>query len=276
MLRGKDRTIIEALIGPLPGEQPERAAVGDRHSTRAWRVLDQAGLAPARARRVGAAVGLIGAALCLAFHVWAGAVFVASSGVVLVLIVRWRIRRRRDELERDLPALLTTIASSVRAGIDPMTALIDAERFFGAQSVLGEGIQHFKRELQSGGDESDLLRGFLEALSSPDLELFKRCVSLSRRHGASLADPLHRVVKVVRQRQSFRRKTRAALAMHRMSAIGIALCATFIAGLQAAMNLSGISLAWQHPLGGKLLVVGLLLIAAGVGWMMSMGREEAL
>jgi len=189
---------------------------------------------------------------------------------------RINLKRRRGAIERDLPALLTAVASSVRAGVDPLKAICDAEEYFPADSPFITEIKLFKQRISEGEDEFETIEGFFADDDHGDVELFKRCIILSRRHGSSLADPLHRIVKVVRQRQSFKRKTRAALAMHRMSAVGIALCAALIAVMQVVMNAKGVALAFQKPAGIALLSVGGALIASGVGWMLSMGREERL
>jgi len=42
------------------------------------------------------------------------------------------------------------------------------------------------------------------------------------------------------------------------------------------MNPQSLDLAMHHPVGGKLLIGGLLLIGAGLGWMVTMGREAKL
>jgi Flp pilus assembly protein TadB len=184
--------------------------------------------------------------------------------------------RDRMLLERDLPPLLTSIASSVRAGIDPMKALGDAARQFPEESPLKRELSDFRAGLVSGGDEVELIDSFCARYGHPDVELFKRCLVLSRAHGSSLAEPLHRVVKVVRQRQSFRRKTRAALAMHRMSAVGIAGCAVLIGMMQMTVNRNGIEIAFANPVGLMFLIGGATLVTVGVAWMLSMGREEKL
>jgi Flp pilus assembly protein TadB len=80
---------------------------------------------------------------------------------------------------------------------------------------------------------------------------------------------------VVRQRQSFRRKIKAALAMHRMSAIGIALCAVAMGALQLGMNPHALDISMHHPVGRPLLLGGIALIVTGLGWMMMMGREAS-
>lgn len=193
-------------------------------------------------------------------------------------VSRWsrRSKRRRAALERDLPALLTSVASSVRAGVDPLSAIANCEQYLPSDSPFREEARLFKARLRSGEDEFQAIESFLSGENSPEVELFKRCLILSRQHGSSLAEPLHRVVRVVRQRQSFRRKTRAALAMHRMSAVGIALCAALIAAMQGIMNARGVALAFTKTAGVVLLSVGGALIVSGVFWMLSMGKEERL
>jgi Flp pilus assembly protein TadB len=187
-----------------------------------------------------------------------------------------RSKRRRTALERDLPALLTSVASSVRAGVDPLSAIANCEQYLPSDSPFREEAHLFKERLRAGEDEFLAIESFVGDDNYSEVELFKRCLVLSRQHGSSLAEPLHRVVRVVRQRQSFRRKTRAALAMHRMSAIGIALCAALIAVMQGVMNARGVALAFTKTAGVVLLSFGGVLILSGVFWMLSMGKEETL
>jgi len=191
---------------------------------------------------------------------------------------RWprRSKRRRAALERDLPALLTSVASSVRAGVDPLSAIANCDQYLPSDSPFKEEARLFKERLRAGEDEFLAIESFLGEDNCSEVELFKRCLVLSRQHGSSLAEPLHRVVRVVRQRQSFRRKTRAALAMHRMSAIGIALCAALIALMQGIMNARGVALAFTKTSGVILISFGGVLILSGVFWMLSMGKEERL
>jgi Flp pilus assembly protein TadB len=203
----------------------------------------------------------------------AAAVSWALGGLGVFISVWQKARSHERDIERDLPALLTSIASSVRAGIDPLAAVIAAHEYLPRGSILSKELEQVGHALSEGRDEEMVLEQFLAVYRNQEAELFKRCLILSRRHGGSLAESLHRITKVARQRQSFRRKTRAALAMHRMSAIGIALCAGAMATLQLTMNPRSVDLAVSHPVGGKLLAVGGALIALGIIWMMMMGRE---
>lgn len=201
-------------------------------------------------------------------------VFLAVGGCSV-----WKARAARARsaaFERDLPALLNSVASSVRAGIDPLRALTDAGEYLPPLSPLVTELGSFKRALASGIDEIEAIESLFQGERSPDLTLFTRCLILSRRHGSALSEPLHRITRVVRQRQSFRRKTKAALAMHRMSALGIAVCAVFIGGLQFVTNPTGVRIAIESPIGIWLVSGGAALVAIGVVWMLMMGREERL
>lgn len=210
------------------------------------------------------------------FSLLLGVVVLSIAGGALYLYLRVKEAKWQANIDRDIPILLTSVASSVRAGIDPIRAMCDAEEYFMPQSPLGTEIKRFRQSLAIGDDEFEALEQFFVTERNRDIELFKRCIILSRRHGSSLADPIHRVMRVVRQRQSFRRKTRAALAMHRMSAIGIAMCAVVITTMQLVMNYGGVRVALANPLGFVLLCAGISLIGIGVVWMLMMGKEEKL
>jgi Flp pilus assembly protein TadB len=219
---------------------------------------------------------LVAGILAGTIALWIGGVVVFLGLAVVYLKVNLRARSRSNAIERDLPALLTSVASSVRAGIDPLQAISDAEQYFPPDSPLAEEVRTFKLRLAEGEDEGKVVEKFLEDDANRDAELFKQCILLSRKHGSSLSEPLHRVVRVVRQHQSFKRKTRAALAMHKMSAFGIMLCALITALLQIIMNAEGVQAAFADPRGVVLLSIGGSLIMLGVFWMIRMGREEAL
>lgn len=202
---------------------------------------------------------------------------VIAGGLTALYLRVWsKAQANRAAVDRDLPALLTSVASSVRAGTDPLSALLGAKDYFPKGTVLLDEIEKVRQGIHEGRDEEEVLEGFLTLYGIGDGELFKGCLILSRRHGGSLADSLHRITRVVRQRQSFRRKTKSALAMHRMSAIGIALCAVAMGALQFGTNPQSLSIAFNHPVGSKILCGGLFLIVTGLGWMLTMGSEAKM
>ncbi len=243
-----------------------------RLSNRSW----QSAVAIGGIRQAQCAAGIAVLAFILTHSVAATLFCSIGASLVASLSKRRREVARWQAFDKDLPTLLTSVASSVRAGVDPLVALSAAKEFFQKDSEMAVELSRCAKSLAAGADEYETIAAFARSSQSTDVELFRRCLVLSRRHGSALADPLHRITRVVRQRHSFRRKTRAALAMHRLSALGIAVCAALITSLQLITNFDGVRRAAAHPVGFKMLLVGACLIALGVFWMSRMGKEQRL
>lgn len=268
--------IFRALVIPSRREQKTSVKAGVLIPPLVRTKLVQARLSPRWLAQVWGLVLGIAAVLAWMQMLITAAVVFALGTFVIFWYVRYRARAEAMTIERDLPALLTAIASSVRAGVDPLAALVGAREYLPRETALARELERIQQGLREGRDEQELLEGFLASYSSRDGELLRGCMILSRKHGGPLADSLHRITRVVRQRQSFRRKTRAALAMHRMSAVGIALSAVAMGTLQLAMNHQSLDVALHHPVGGKVVVGGMFFITVGVVWMLRMGSEASV
>lgn len=265
--------LIRALLASYGRPDSAQFEISEGGKGPAGSLIAQAQLSSATVRSWITMVIVGGAVILCIAGVSCGALFVGIGVIVIWFRVSRRAHANRRALDRDLPALLTSVASSVRAGIDPLSALLAAREYLQNDSPLVHEVEKIRSGLGDGAEEETLLESFMTTYASQEGELFKRCLILSRRHGCSLAEPLHRITKVVRQRQSFRRKIKAALAMHRMSAVGIALCAGAMGALQIGTNPAAVEIAMRHPMGGKLLIAGITLILIGLTWMMLMGRE---
>lgn len=196
------------------------------------------------------------------------AIAAAAVGVVSVMLRRGRLRFNRIEaFESDYPTLLIALASSVRAGLDPLVALTSAATLFPPQSILRRELDRFARSIESGEEEESAVRSFGRSVEHPDVVLLQNAYLIARREGSSLGECLHRLARVTRQRQSFRRKMRAAVAMQRLSALGIAGCAVVIGVFQSVTNARGVAAALADPRGVAALSFGGCLIVGGLLWM---------
>ena len=185
-----------------------------------------------------------------------------------------RIWTRTEEFERDYVPLLISVASGIRTGLDPLIALEECGSLFSEGSILRKELAIFSERLERGEDEDHAIWSLAASIKHPDLKLFKSTFILARKEGSSLGASLQRLAKVTRQRQSFRRKIKGALAMQRLSAVGIAGCAIIIGLIQVAGNANLISDALNHPLGFWALTVGVSLMVIGLGWMLYMSRRR--
>lgn len=185
-----------------------------------------------------------------------------------------RAFKRAENFERDYPAFLLSLASSVRTGLDPLSAMIESEKLFEQESEIRKELYKFKLAIERGKPEQEAVREFGASIRHPDIQLFRTGYLLARKEGSSFAECLQRLAKVTRQRQSFRRKVRSAVAMQRVSAFGIGGCAILICIIQTCGNPKILTDALAHPLGQRLLVSGALLIISGLVWMIRMTKSN--
>lgn len=176
------------------------------------------------------------------------------------------------KFEREYPALLLALASSVRAGADPLVALMQLESLFPPASEVAKAIATFRETIDGGADEEQAIVEFASSLKHPDITMFRTALQIARREGASISSTLYRLVRVTRSRQSLRRKARAAVMSQRLSSLGIAALALLIALGSAVANPGLLGDAVTHPLGSSMMWCGGLLIAVGVIWSLILTR----
>jgi tight adherence protein B len=172
-----------------------------------------------------------------------------------------RARRRRRAFEDQLPDLLLTLASGLKAGQSFRQ---------GIQTIVEEGQEPAVSEFELVLNESRLgrplevaLQDMAERLGSKDFAFVVSAVTIQRQAGGSLAGIFDLVADTVRERQQFARRIKALTATGKMSAyvlvalpIGLALALTAINGEYMAP-------LYSTPLGRAMIVGGLTMMAIG-------------
>lgn len=172
-----------------------------------------------------------------------------------------RARRRRRAFEDQLPDLLLTLASGLKAGQSFRQ---------GIQTIVEEGQEPAVSEFELVLNESRLgrplevaLQDMAERLGSKDFAFVVSAVTIQRQAGGSLAGIFDLVADAVRERQQFARRIKALTATGKMSAyvlvalpIGLALALTAINGEYMAP-------LYSTPLGRAMIVGGLTMMAIG-------------
>jgi tight adherence protein B len=237
----------------------------------------QAGLSAGQRASIILRMGIYGAAALVASAVIGSIVplsFGAAAAYAEYVIVRRKVIGRAQAFERDYTAMLLSLASAIRTGLDPLAALVELGKLFSPTSEMFKELAQFKAHVESGMQEEEAIRSFGSSIAHPDVRLFTTAFILARREGSSLSECLQRLARVTRQRQSFRRKIRSAVAMQKLSAIGIGASAVVIGMTQSAANPEGLKLALSHPIGSKVLLAGVSLIVVGIAWMFRMARAR--
>jgi tight adherence protein B len=140
--------------------------------------------------------------------------------------------RRAKAFDRQLPDVLATVASTLRAGHGLRTAL---------RAVADDGSPPASQELSRvlgeerlGRPLDEAITAMCERIGSEDLEYVATAINVQSQAGGSLATLFDTLSETVRERQRHARKVRALTSMGRMSAT-VLICLPF--GLAFLMTL---------------------------------------
>jgi tight adherence protein B len=189
-------------------------------------------------------------------------IFLMMLGLLLPFIVfRFAAVRRRKAFDRQLPDVLATIASTLRAGHGLRIAL---------RAVADDGSppasEEFTRVLgeeRLGRPLHEAVGAMCERIGSPDLDYVATAINVQSQAGGSLASLFDTLSETVRERQRHARKVHALTSMGRMSAI-ILVCLPFgLAALMTLISPSYMSPFYTTPTGHFL--IGFCLTSMGIG-----------
>lgn len=187
--------------------------------------------------------------------------FMLAGGALPILFVKFKARGRVRAFDNQLPDVLVTIASTLKAGHAFEHAV---------QTVVDEGAdparKEFRRvlsETRLGRPMPDALSAMAERIGSTNFGFVITAVTIQRQIGGSLAELFDMVADTVRQRQQFARKIRGLTAMGRMSAYVLTGLPFFIALAVTLMNPAYMSPLYTTSTGHRLIVLGLVMMAVG-------------
>jgi tight adherence protein B len=177
------------------------------------------------------------------------------------VVLKIMAQRRTKEFDRQLPDVLATIASTLRAGHGLRTALRAI-----ADDAAAPASEEFSRVLgeeRLGRPLDEALAAMCERIGSPDLEYVATAVNVQSQTGGSLAGLFDTLSETVRERQRHARKVKALTSLGRMSAIVLVAMPIGLAGLMTL-----ISPQYMTPLfttsGGHVLI-GICLTSMAIG-----------
>jgi tight adherence protein B len=198
----------ERSIGELPGSK--RLARAVECSGLKVRVGHLPYLAGLSAVVLGVAATTFNAAPLLAFLC-----MLAGLGVPLV-ILQVAASRRRKTFDRQLPDVLSTIASTLRAG-HGLRPAIRAIADDGSPPASDEFARVLGEE-RLGRPLDQALAGMCERIGSADFEYVATAVNVQSQVGGSMAGLFDTLSETVRERQRHARKVHALTSMGRLSA----------------------------------------------------------
>jgi Flp pilus assembly protein TadB len=178
------------------------------------------------------------------------------------------------EFEKDYPTLLISLSAMIKSGSDPLLALRKAGELFAAERVIVSELKRIDAALDRGEAMALAIKHFGSGVRQGDTKLFHTAFNLAVAEGSAFSPILLRLAKFVRQRQSFRRRSRAALAVQRLSSLGIIGCAVTMVIFQVATNKEALNLIYKNNLALMAFLSGITVLIFGAVLMFRLCSKE--
>lgn len=203
--------------------------------------------------------------------------FGALLGIVVGIlappaVLRSLAGRRARKFERQLPDVLTLVASSLSTGFSLAQAL-DAV----AHDVAQPAAKEFSRamaETRIGSNMEEALERMADRMDSKNMRWTAMAIEIQRRVGGNLAETLRTTASTLRERESLSRHVRALSAEGRLSS-GILIALPIVIFLwMLYVNGEYVSLLWRSLIGMTMSVIAVVLMIIGVIWMRKVVEVE--
>lgn len=221
------------VLWPRPGSTSGVGAVASRLSSGAERLLALAG----RRRSLGAVLEAAGVAVRPGEAVMGAVTFAAAAGLVTGalasapvgvltalcvvvgawVVVQMRVQRRQRAFAEQLPDLLVSISSALRAGYALSQALDAVAK--SVEAPAGEELTRVVAEIRLGRAPAEALAGMATRTASRDFAWAVTAMEIHREVGGDLAVIFDTVAQTARERLHLVRDVRALTAEGRVSAV---------------------------------------------------------
>jgi tight adherence protein B len=232
------------------------------------RLLLQSGLKWSVERFIGATALALVAALTLGMlQPMPGAVQLLLTLLLVsmpVIFLRRARTARLRRIERQLPEAADFLARAMRAGhsFNNVMQMVGNEL---PEPLSGE-FRTAHQEINYGVPMNEALHNLAERVPLTDLRYLVIAVVIQRESGGNLAEILGNISHIIRERLKLAGKVRVLSAEGRLSAWILASLPFVMMGVMMLVNRGYVSTLWTHPLGIRMLWVGVVMIILGGLW----------
>ncbi|MDR3415963.1 MAG: type II secretion system F family protein [Nevskia sp.] len=136
------------------------------------------------------------------------------------MILRSVAASRRERIREEVPLFVHMLVMLYDAGLSTRQAFANMVREGGeVLPELGREIQLVLRQIEAGGDTSELLQNLAKAMEVEDLTSIVGVMRQVDRYGGEIREPLHDALKVVEERQALDLRERVNLVSGRMTVV---------------------------------------------------------
>lgn len=192
-------------------------------------------------------------------------VIVALLACIPYGMLRRARRQRLIKIEQQLPEAADFIARALRSGhsFTNVLQMVGSEL---PEPLCGE-FRAAHEEINYGVPLNEALHNLAGRIPLTDLRYLVIAVLIQRESGGNLAEILHNISHIIRERLKLIAQVRVLSAEGRMSAWILGLLPFVVIIMMSITSIEYISMLWTHPTGVKLLWCGAGMILIGVLWL---------
>jgi tight adherence protein B len=216
----------------------------------------------------GAFLSYVGILACIGFILGAtffnltgGTIAALPLGMLPVMFMRWKKRRKAARIEKAMPEAMELLARSLRAGhtLASTIEMVSQE----VPAPLGTEFRITYEEQRLGLSLPQALRRMGERVASQDLRFFVTAVMIQNETGGNLAEILENIGGIIRERMILKGKVQGLTAEGRFSALILVGLPVFTFVMLLFLNPAYVMLLMTDPLGKKMLMGGIISIVLG-------------
>lgn len=202
-----------------------------------------------------AGVGMILPAVA-GFNVALGPVMAISLGILPIVWLLFKRKKRLKAFAAQLPEALELIARALRAG-HSLAAGFNLVAQEMSDPIGGEFSRTFE-EQNLGKPLDEALNGLTKRIPNLDLKFFATAIILQRQTGGDLAEILDKIGHLVRERFKIWGQVQALTGEGRLSGVVLLALPPALFAVVYRMNPDYLMLLFTDPLGKKMLVAGIV------------------
>lgn len=177
------------------------------------------------------------------------------------IIVQRKQRKRFKAFSDDLPEMISSVVSGLKAGFSfPQALKSVAEE---ARSPMKEELETVLREMQYGTTMEDALNNLHDRMPDDDLDLMNQAIIIQRQVGGNLATVLEKIVQTIRDRIQIQGQISTLTAQGRMSGMVIGLLPVAMGFFIFLIQPEYIARLFNHPLGIALIIFAIISCSIG-------------
>jgi len=201
--------------------------------------------------------GGLGVCIFLRLPAWVGPVVAVSLGVMPLL---WLVLKRKKRLARfakQLPDALEMMSRALRAGHSLAAGfqLVASEMM----SPIAEEFERVYEQQNLGISLEDALDEMTERVPNVDLRFFATAVILQRQTGGDLAEILDKIGRLIRERFQIWGQIQALTGEGRLSGVVLLALPPVLFLVMYKLNPSYTMMLFEDPMGKKMLVFALVM-----------------